>query len=108
MADKDYSLYSIEQDLISELEDNKEEILNTQGDYLYEYVEGHINKHYRDRIMIFAKNSELWGRSTKYTAGKVYEEATIQDQITGVIYEHLESVAQEWLDRQIWLEEQEA
>tara|TARA_Y100001951_G_C11146525_1_gene186694 strand:- start:106 stop:414 length:309 start_codon:yes stop_codon:yes gene_type:complete len=101
MTDKDYSLSSIEEDLIAELEDNKEEILSTQGDYLHEYIDSNIPVYTYDQAMIYAKNSELWGRSSE-VGGE-----TIQEQIAGVIYEHLSSVAHEWLDRQIWLEEQE-
>ena len=94
MTDKDYSLSSIEEDLIAELEDNKEEILENKGDYLHEYVDSSISVYTYDQIMIYANNSELWYESSNLNG------ETVQEQIVGVIYEHLSGVAHQWLHEQ--------
>ena len=99
MTDKDYSLFSIEEDLIAELEDNKEEILESKGDYLHEYIDGSIPVYTYDQIMIYAKNHELWGMSSGLGG------ETVQEQIVDVIYEHLSGVAHQWLHEQEQLQE---
>ena len=63
MEDK-YDLYSIEKELIEELEDNKEEILNDKWDNLHEYVDSNISVYTYDQIMIYANNSDLWHMSS--------------------------------------------
>tara|TARA_R100001163_G_C5029144_1_gene169859 strand:- start:174 stop:476 length:303 start_codon:yes stop_codon:yes gene_type:complete len=97
MTDKNYDLYSIEKDLIEELEDNQKEILENGGDYLHEYVDSNISVYTYDQIMIYANNSELWGNDI------------IMNQIVRGIFEHLSGVAHEWLyQKQEELEELEA
>tara|TARA_R100000808_G_C2094191_1_gene113462 strand:- start:248 stop:556 length:309 start_codon:yes stop_codon:yes gene_type:complete len=98
-TEKDYSLYTIEKDLIADLEDNKEEILESEGDYLHEYVDGNISVYTYDQIRIYADNKELWSM----TSGLGGE--TVQQQIVGVIYEHLSGVAWEWYNKQKELNE---
>jgi len=90
MTDKDYSLSSIEEDLIFELEDNKKEILESKGDYLHEFVDNSISVYTYDQIMIYANNSELWHMSSGLGG------ETVQEQIVDVIYEHLSGVAHQW------------
>jgi hypothetical protein len=103
MSDKNYDLYSIEKELIEELEDNQEEILESNGDNLHEYVDSNISVYTYDQIMIYANNSKLW----HMTSGLGGE--TIQEQIIDVIFEHLSSVAHQWLyQKQEELEELEA
>tara|TARA_R100000234_G_scaffold69731_1_gene42814 strand:+ start:953 stop:1261 length:309 start_codon:yes stop_codon:yes gene_type:complete len=102
MTDKDYSLSSIKEDLIAELEDNKEEILESKGDYLHEYVDGSISVYTYDQIMIYANNSELWHESS------VLGGETVQEQIIDVIYEHLSGVAWEWYNEKEELQKEEA
>ena len=102
MEEKDYSLQTLEQELIEDLEDNKEEILESNGDYLNDYVDGSISVYTYDQIMIYAYNSDLWYMES--TLGGT----TIQQQIVEVIYEHLSDVAYNWLHaRQQELEEVE-
>ena len=98
-TEKDYSLSSIEEDLIAELEDNKEEILESKGEYLYEYADSNISVYTYDQIMIYANNSELWYESSNLNG------ETVQQQIVGVIYEHLSGVAWEWYNKQEELNE---
>ena len=102
MTDKDYSLSSIEQDLIAELEDNKEEILENMGDYINEYVDSNISPYTYVQIMIYANNSELWHMSSGLGG------ETVQEQILDVIYEHLSGVAHQWLHEQQELLKEEA
>ena len=102
MEEKDYSLHTLEAELIQDLEDNKEEILESNGDYLNEYVDGSISVYTYDQIMIYANNSDLW-----YMESTLGGE-TIQQQIVEVIFEHLSGVAYNWLHaRQEELEEVE-
>lgn len=104
MTDKNYDLYSIEKDLIEELEDNQEEILGGDEEQnLHEYVDSNVSVYTYDQIMIYANNSELW----HMTSGLGGE--TIQEQIIDVIYEHLSGVAHQWFyQKQEELEELEA
>ena len=102
MTDKDYSLSSIEEDLIAELEDNKEEILESKGDYLHEYIDSSISVYTYDQIMIYANNSELWHMSSGLGGD------TVQEQIVDDIYEHLSGVAHQWLREQQELLKEEA
>jgi len=88
-----YNLTDIEADLISELEDNKEEILEGDGEQnIHEYVDSNISVYTYDQIMIYANNSDLWYMSSGLGG------ETIQEQIVDVIYEHLSGVAHQWLD----------
>ena len=98
-TEKDYSLSSIEEDLIAELEDNKKEILESKGEYLHEFVDGRISVYTYEQIMIYANNSELWHMSSGLGG------ETVQEQIVGVIYEHLSGVAWEWYNKQEELNE---
>lgn len=98
-TEKDYSLYTIEQNLIAELEDNKEEILESEGDYLHEYVDGNISVYTYDQIRIYADNNELWSMTTGLSS------ETVRDEILGVIYQHLSGVAWEWYNKQQELNE---
>ena len=102
MADKDYSLSSIEEDLIADLEDNKEEILESKGDYLHEYIDNSISVYTYAQIMIYANNSELWHMSSSLGG------ETVQEQILDVIYEHLSGVAWEWYNEQEELQKEKA
>ena len=102
MKENDYSLLTLEAELIQDLEDNKEEILESNGDYLNEYVDSSISVYTYDQIMIYANNSDLWYMES--TLGG----RTIQQQIVEVIFEHLCGVAHDWLyARQEELEEVE-
>ena len=100
MTEEDYSLSSIEQDLIAELEDNKEEVLENMGDYLHEYVDSNISPYAYVQIMIYANNSELWHMSSEVGS------ETVQEQILDVIYGHLSDVAHQWLHEQEQLQEE--
>ena len=102
MSKEDYSLHTLEKDLIEELEDNKEEILENNGDYLNEYVDSSISVYTYDQIMIYANNSDLWYMES--TLGGT----TIQQQIVEVIFEHLSGVAYQWLHEQQELLKEEA
>ena len=46
-----YFLSTIEKDLIEELEDNKESILEVNGEYLHEYVDSNISVYTYDQAM---------------------------------------------------------
>ena len=89
-----HDLYSIEKELIEDLEDNKEEILENDGDNLHGYVDSNISVYTYDQIMIYANNSDLWHMSSGLGG------ETIQEQILDVIYEHLCGVAYDWLHKQ--------
>lgn len=104
MTDEDYSLSSIEEDLIAELEDNKKEILESERmeDYLHEYVDSNISPYTYVQIMIYANNLELWHMSSGLGG------ETVQEQIVDVIYEHLSDVAHQWLHEQQELLKEEA
>ena len=94
MSKEDYSLHTLEQEVIKDLEDNKEEILENDGDNLHEIVDSNISVYTYDQIMIYANNSELWYESSNLNG------ETVQQQIVGVIYEHLLGVAHQWLHEQ--------
>tara|TARA_R100001510_G_C7611168_1_gene174655 strand:- start:174 stop:515 length:342 start_codon:yes stop_codon:yes gene_type:complete len=95
LMENKHDLYSIEKELIEELEDNKEEILEGDGEQnIHEYVDSNISVYTYDQIMIYANNSDLW----HMTSGLGGE--TIQEQIVDVIYEHLSGVAHVWLHEQ--------
>ena len=102
MKERDYSLHTLEQEVIKDLEDNKEEILESKGDYLHEYIDGSISVYTYDQIMIYANNSELWHMSSALGG------ETVQEQIVDVIYEHLSGVAHQWLHEQQELLKEEA
>jgi hypothetical protein len=91
MKEKDYSLQTLEQELIEDLENEKERILESNGDYLNEYVDSNISVYTYDQIMIYANNSDLWYMESSLGG------TTIQQQIVEVIYEHLSGVAHNWL-----------
>jgi hypothetical protein len=90
---KKYSLYHITQDLLAELEDNKEEILEHQypEDLVSEYVDSNISVYTYDQIMIFANNNDLWHRADEFGADD------INQQIVGAIYSYLAEEADAWL-----------
>ena len=94
--DKRYSLYHITQDLISELEDNKEEILEHEypQDLVSQYVDSNISVYTYDQIMIFANNNDLWHRTDEFGADD------INQQIVGAIYSYLAEQADAWLFEQ--------
>ena len=94
-----YFLSTIEKDLIEELEDNKESILEVNGEYLHEYVDSNISVYTYDQAMIYANNSELWWMSSGMGS------ETVQAQIVDVIYEHLCNVAWTWFNEQEKAEE---
>jgi len=102
MTKEDYSLSSIEEDLIAELEDNKEIILESKGDYLHEFVDNSISVYTYEQIMIYANNSELWHMSSGLGG------ETVQQQIVDVIYEHLSGVAWAWYYKQEQLQKEKA
>ena len=102
MTEEDYSLSSIEEDLIAELEDNKEIILESKGDYLHEFVDNSISVYTYEQIMIYANNSELWHMSSGLGG------ETVQQQIIDVIYEHLSGVAWAWYYKQEQLQKEKA
>jgi hypothetical protein len=90
---KRYSLYHITQDLLAELEDNKEEILESTypEDLVSEYVDSNISVYTYDQIMIFANNNDLWHRTDDFGADD------INQQIVGAIYSYLAEEADAWL-----------
>jgi hypothetical protein len=90
---KKYSLYHITQDLLAELEDNKEEILESAypEDLVSEYVDSNISVYTYDQIMIFANNNDLWHRTDEFGADD------INQQIVGAIYSYLAEEADAWL-----------
>jgi hypothetical protein len=90
---KRYSLYHITQDLLAELEDNKEEILEHEypQDLVSEYVDSNISVYTYDQIMIFANNNDLWHRTDEFGADD------INQQIVGAIYSYLAEEADAWL-----------
>ena len=93
--EKNYSLFHIEKSLIEDLEDHKEEILESDGDYLHEFVDSSISVYYYDQVMIFANNSaDLWHLEDEFDA------KDINQYIVNVIYQHLSGVAYEWLEKQ--------
>ena len=102
MSKEDYSLHTLEQEVIKDLEDNKEEILENGGDNLHEIVDSNISVYTYDQIMIYANNSELWYESSNLNG------ETVQQQIVDVIYEHLSGVAHQWLHEQQELLKEEA
>jgi len=92
---KNYSLFHIEKRLTEVLEDHKEEILETDGDYLHEFVDSSISVYYYDQVMIFANNSaDLWHLEDEFDAKDVNQ------YIVNIIYQHLSGVANEWLEKQ--------
>ena len=91
---KNYSLFHIEKRLTEVLEDHKEEILETGGDYLHEFVDSSISVYTYDQIMIFANNSaDLWHLEDEFDAKDVNQ------YIVNIIYQHLSGVAHEWLNK---------
>jgi len=91
---KNYSLFHIEKSLIEDLEDHKKEILESDGDYLHEFVDSSISVYYYDQVMIFANNStDLWHLEDEFDA------KDINQYIVNVIYQHLSGVAHEWLGK---------
>ena len=92
--EKNYSMFHIEKSLIEDLEDHKKEILETDGDYLHEFVDNSISVYTYDQIMIFANNSaDLWHLEDEFGAKDVNQ------YIVNVIYQHLSGVANEWLEK---------
>ena len=61
---------------------------------MHEFVDNSISVYTYEQIMIYANNSELW-----YEYSRLGGE-TVQEQIVGVIYEHLSGVAHQWLHEQ--------
>ena len=90
--EKNYSMFHIEKSLIEDLEDHKEEILESDGDYLHEFVDSSVSVYYYDQVMIFANNNELWHLEEEFDAKDVNQ------YIANVIYQHLSGVAHEWLN----------
>src|SRR6056300_474032 len=93
---KRYSLWHITRDLISDLENNKEEILEDEHpqDLISVYVDCSISVYTYDQIMIFANNSDLWHRVDEFGADD------INQQIVGAIYSYLAEEADAWLFNQ--------
>jgi len=93
---KRYSLWHITRDLISELEDNKEEILEHKHpqDLISEYVDSNISVYTYEQIMIFANNNDLWHRIDEFGADD------INQQIVSAIYSYLAEEADVWLFNQ--------
>jgi len=92
--EKNYSLFHIEKSLIEDLEDHKKEILESDGDYLHEFVDSSISVYTYDQIMIFANNNaDLWHLEDEFDAKDVNQ------YIVNVIYQHLSGVAHEWLNK---------
>jgi hypothetical protein len=89
---KRYSLYHITQDLLTELEDNKEEILEHQypEDLVSEYVDSNISVYTYDQLMIYANNHndlDLYDNDS----------GNFQDAIVSAIYYYLAEEADAWL-----------
>jgi len=92
---KKYSLWHITKDLISDLEDAKEEILESAypEDRISEYVDSSISVYTYDQLMIYANNHtdlDLYGNDS----------GNFQDAIVYAIYEYLHSEATMWLCEQ--------
>jgi len=92
---KRYSLYHITQDLIAELEGNKEEILEHEypQDLVSEYVDSNISVYTYEQIMIYANNYndlDLDGNDCD----------DFQDAVVSAIYSYLAEQADAWLFEQ--------
>jgi hypothetical protein len=92
---KKYSLWHITKDLISDLEDAKDEILGDAypEDRISEYVDSSISVYTYDQLMIYANNHTDLG---------IYENESgnFQDAIVYAIYEYLYAEASSWLYEQ--------
>jgi len=92
---KRYSLWHITRDLISDLEDAKEEILESAypEDRISEYVDSSISVYTYDQLIIYANN---------HTDLAIYENESgnFQNAIVYAIYEYLHSEATNWLSEQ--------
>ena len=89
---KRYSLWHITQDLIAELEDNKEEILEHKypQDLVSEYVDSNVSVYTYEQIMIYANN---------YNELDLYDNDCddFQDAVVSAIYSYLSEQADAWL-----------
>tara|TARA_B100001094_G_C18143623_1_gene779350 strand:+ start:278 stop:697 length:420 start_codon:yes stop_codon:yes gene_type:complete len=94
---KRYSLYHITQDLIAELEGNKEEILEHEypQDLVSEYVDSNISVYTYEQIMIYANNHNAL-RFNMYDN----DCGNFQDAIVSAIYSYLAEQADAWLFEQ--------
>lgn len=92
---KRYSLWHITQDLIAELEDNKEEILEHEypQDLVSEYVDSNISVYTYDQIMIFANNYNDLDLDSN-------DCDDFQDAVVSAIYSYLAEQADAWLFEQ--------
>ena len=92
---KRYSLWHITQDLLSELEDNKEEILEHEypQDLVSEYVDSNISVYTYDQIMIFANNYNDLDLDSN-------DCDDFQDAVVSAIYSYLAEQADAWLFEQ--------
>jgi len=92
---KRYSLYHITQDLIAELEGNKEEILEHEypQDLVSEYVDSNISVYTYDQIMIFANNYNDLDLDNN-------DCDDFQDAVVSAIYSYLAEQADAWLFEQ--------
>ena len=92
---KRYSLWHITQDLIAELEDNKEEILEHEypQDLVSEYVDSNISVYTYEQIMIYANN---------HNDLAIYDNdcGNFQDAVVSAIYSYLAEQADAWLFEQ--------
>jgi len=96
---KRYSLYHITQDLIAELEDNKEEILEHEypQDLVSEYVDSNISVYTYEQIMIYANNHSDLQIHDNDCVGSF---SNFQDAIVSAIYSYLATQADAWLFEQ--------
>ena len=92
---KRYSLWHITQDLIAELEGNKEEILEHEypQDLVSEYVDSNISVYTYDQIMIFANNYNDLDLDSN-------DCDDFQDAVVSAIYSYLAEQADAWLFEQ--------
>lgn len=99
---KKYSLWHITQDLISELENNKEEILEHEypQDLVSEYVDSNISVYTYDQIMIFANNYNDLDLDSN-------DCDDFQDAVVSAIYSYLAEQADAWLFEQEQAKEEE-
>ena len=89
---KRYSLWHITQDLIAELEGNKEEILEHEypQDLVSEYIDSNISVYTYDQIMIFANNYNDLDLDSN-------DCDDFQDAVVSAIYSYLSEQADAWL-----------
>jgi hypothetical protein len=97
MTDKKITMYQLEQNLIGELNDNKQQILNNE-DLLFQFVDSYIPIYNYDLLMLAADDLYL-GYSDDYIMPDENNH-NIYDIIKWNVYNKLLEVANEWFSKQ--------